>query len=177
VQRTRDLLVLLALAALAGCEGEQSDETSATTSTVKRPARIDPTADMVTAVSPSKTPGPVQLKFILGDRPQVGRPLEVEFAVLPLKPVDRVAARFSAGAGLELRHGEQMAAIENPEPGAAITHKITIVPQQDGIFFVSATVHADSPTESISRTFSIPIIAGTGAPPPAEDGSAATEKK
>jgi hypothetical protein len=166
--RTRDLLILLAVAALTGCEGEQAEQAeqpTATSRTVKRPVKTDPTADMVAAVSPSNSRGPVELKFLLGDRPQVGRPLEVDIAVLPMKEMDRVAASFQAGAGLELRQGEEMAAIEKPEPGAAISHRITIVPQRDGIFFVSATVHADSPTESITRTFSIPIIAGAGAPP------------
>jgi hypothetical protein len=175
MDRTRELLILLAAAAMAGCEGEQPEQTEAT-STVQRPVRIDPTADMVSAVSPSTAPGAVELKFALGDRPQVGRPVDVEIAVLPKKELDRVAASFRAGAGLELRQGEQMAAIQNPEPGSAISHRITVVPQQDGIFFVSATVLADSPDASITRTFSIPIIAGTGVPQ-AQEGGSTPEKK
>jgi hypothetical protein len=130
---------------------------------------------MVSAVSGATSQAPVELKFALSDRPQVGQPLEIKIAVLPVVDVDRIAASFHVGPGLELRHGEQMPAIQNPEPGSPINHKITLVPQQDGIFFVSATVHVDSPTESITRTFSFPVIAGTGAPP-VEGGSAAPDK-
>ena len=170
----RNVLILLVFAALTGCEGDQAQE-DPTGASAKRSAQRDPTADMVSAVSGATAQAPVELKFALADRPQVGQPLDVEIAVLPVSEVDRIAASFRAGPGLELRHGEQMAAIQNPEPGAAINHKLTLVPKEDGIFFVSATVHVDSPTASITRTFSIPIIAGTGVPQ-VEGGSAAPDK-
>jgi hypothetical protein len=172
---TRSVLTLLVLVALAGCEREQAHQPSADTppaGTANRPA--DSTADMVSAVSPA-TGAPVELKFSLGEKPQVGRPVDVEVAVLPVGDVDRIAASFQAGAGLALRSGEHMAAIENPESGAPINHRVTIVPEQDGIFFVSATVNVDTPTQSITRTFSIPIIAGAGVPA-VQGGSAAPDK-
>lgn len=175
VHPMRNLLILVVSAALAGCEGDQAQETSADTSTtVKRTNQRDPTADMVAAVSGATARAPVELKFALKDRPQVGRPFDVEIVVLPVSEADRIAARFSAGPGLELRQGEQMAAVQNPEPGTGISHKLTLVPQQDGIFFVSATVNVDTPTESITRTFSFPIISGTGVPA-VEGGSAAPD--
>ena len=65
-----------------------------------------------------------------------------------------------------------MPQIEHPEPGAPISHTVTIVPQRDGIFFVSATVLADSPTNSVSHLFSIPVIAGAGISAPVASGRA-----
>jgi hypothetical protein len=170
-------LLVLAIAGLWSCD--RSDESGSaaapTAATSKRAQAPDPTADMVSAVSGGNTGAPVELKFALTERPQIGRPVEVEIAVLPIGNLDRIAASFRAGAGLELRQGEQMAAIDKPESGTPISHKVTVVPQRDGIFFVSAVVQADSPTESLTRTFSIPIIAGTGVPP-VEGGSAAPDQ-
>jgi hypothetical protein len=176
MRRTRNLLIPLLAAFLGGCEGDQAQQDATETAAAARRAKqADPTADMVTAVSPATARAPVELKFLLGNRPEVGKPLDVEIAVLPVSDVDRISAIFQVGPGLELRQGGQMAVIENPEPNAAINHKITLVPLQDGIFFVSATVHVDSPTQSLTRTFSFPVIAGAGAPP-AGDGSDAPEK-
>lgn len=172
---TRNLLVLIVIASLAACEGDQAQEASAETTSAQRQRPNDPTADMVSAVSPASTRAPVELKFLLADRPQVGQPLDIEIAVVPVSDVDRISASFHPGPGLELRNGQQMAAIQNPEPNMAINHRITLVPQQDGIFFVSATVHVDSATESITRTFSFPVIAGAGVPAE-QSGSAAPAK-
>lgn len=177
MRATRHLVILLLVAALGGCEGDDAQQASAeSTAAAKRAKPRDPTADMVRAVSGARAGAPVELKFSLADRPQVGQPLDVEIAVLPVTAVNRIAASFRTGPGLELRGGEQMAAIQNPEPNVAINHKLTLVPQQDGIFFVSATVQVDSATESITRTFSFPIIAGAGVPTE-QGGSAEPENK
>jgi hypothetical protein len=160
--------VLAAFAAIvAGCDRPPDDGTPDPTATARAKLQKpkDPMADMVSAVSGSRVSEPVELKFRLPHRPEVGKPIEVEIAVLPVSPLDRVAANFSAGTGLELRSGHEMAAIANPEPNVPLPHRLTIVPERDGIFFVSAVVLADS-EQSITRTFSIPIIAGKGLPKP-----------
>ncbi|MGH8285404.1 MAG: hypothetical protein ACRETT_06520 [Steroidobacteraceae bacterium] len=153
-------------------EGEPSTS-KPSAGTVAKPAKKDPLADMVSAVSGGRASGPVELKFALAERPQVGQPLEVEIAVLPVSVLDRVAANFQVGAGLELRSGGQMPAVNKPERGVPLSHRLTIVPLRDGIFFISAVVLADSPELSLTRTFSIPIIAGQGVPQQAEGGAAA----
>jgi hypothetical protein len=163
--------VLAAFAAiLAGCDRPPEDGAAdaAATAQAKRQKPKDPLADMVSAVSGSRVSEPVELKFRLPHRPEVGKPIDVEIAVLPISPLDRIAANFTAGTGLELRSGHEMAAIANPEPNVPLPHRLTIVPERDGIFFVSAVVLADS-EQSITRTFSIPIIAGEGLPKPKDD--------
>jgi hypothetical protein len=168
--RRATLSVFAALLVLGGCDrgAEEAESPGAQrrAAQTKPEAQKDPLADMVSAVSASKTSAPVELKFALHERPQVGKPIVVEVAVLPVSDLDRVAANFQAGAGLELRSGAQMAVVTKPATGVALSHRLTIVPQRDGIFFVSATVLADSPEQSIARTFSIPIIAGQASPSP-----------
>ncbi|MGQ0835257.1 MAG: hypothetical protein ACT4O5_10110 [Gammaproteobacteria bacterium] len=166
------LAILLACGPGAG-NGEQGGANPAATTAAKPSPKKDPLADMVSAVSGGRASGTVELKFALDERPQVGEPLEVEIAVLPVSVLDRVAVHFQVGAGLELRSGGEMPAVNKPERGVPLSHRLTIVPLRDGIFFISAVVLADSPEQSLTRTFSIPIISGQGLPQQAEGGVAA----
>lgn len=159
-------LVLAAQLACSDGADEQPRAERAEQTPAKSVRQKDPLTDMVSAVSGGKGGAPVELKFSLAERPQVGQPVEIDIAVLPVSPLDRVAAHFQAGDGLVLRSGDEMNAVDRPETGVPLPHRITIVPERDGIFFVSAVVLADSPQQSISRTFSIPIIAGQGLSPP-----------
>jgi hypothetical protein len=127
-------------------------------------------ADMVSAVSAGKTSSEIDLKFALRDRPVVGEPVDIDVAVIPAHELDQIYATFNAADGLEIAKGGRMPQIQHPEPGAPISHTVTLVPQRDGIFFVSATVLADSPTDSTTHSFSIPVIAGAGFAPSAVSG-------
>lgn len=131
--------------------------------------------DMVAAVSSSKFPGNVELRFNIPQRPVIGQPTEILLSLIPSVELERLVARFQASEGLQVVSGAEMALVERPTPGVEITHKLTVVPKADGIFNITALVLTDSPTESVSRTFSIPLIAGSGfpEPPPATGGSPA----
>ncbi len=118
---------------------------------------------MVTAVSAGKGGLPVDVKFALRQRPEVGQSAELDLIVIPSAPLDRLMTSFHVEEGLTLSDGAQPSVEDRPEPGVPISHALTIVPKQDGIFYVDATVLADSGTGSIARTFTIPVIAGAGA--------------
>jgi len=126
-------------------------------------ARRGAADNMVGAVSATKGGPPVEVKFELRERPQVGQPVDVDIAVLPISPnLERVHAAFQAGDGLDLVSGGETAPIERPQDGVPIHHTLRIIPKRDGIFVVSAVVTVDSANESLSRTFTIPLIAGEG---------------
>jgi hypothetical protein len=118
--------------------------------------------DMTAAVSSAKGNARVVVKFVLRERPEVGKATQVDLALVPQMALDHVVASFFAEDGLTLKDGGETASLERPEPYAAIQRTLTIVPQRDGIFYVSATVVADVGAESVARTYSIPLIAGAG---------------
>ncbi len=120
-------------------------------------------ADMVSAVVLGKTDVPVSVQFDLRQRPEVGQPAELDLLITPSAPLERVMTSFHAGEGLTLRGGSAPAVEDRPEPGVPIRHTLTIVAQQDGIFYVDATVLADLGTGTLAHTFTIPVIAGAGA--------------
>jgi hypothetical protein len=119
--------------------------------------------DMVAAVSAGKTELPVDVRFALRQRPELGQPIKLDVQVTPSAPLVRLIASFHAEDGLTLGDGVQQIVRDRPDPGVPIVHTLTLVPRQDGIFYVNATVLTDSGSESIGRTFTIPVIAGAGA--------------
>jgi hypothetical protein len=124
-----------------------------------------PTADMVAGVSPSKAGPPVALKFELRQPPQAGQLLDVDVAILPSAPaINRISGKFQGGEGLSLIEGADLPAIDKPVAGSVIRHVVRVLPKQDGIFTVSATVLVDLADDSMTRTYSIPVIVGEGLP-------------
>jgi hypothetical protein len=118
---------------------------------------------MVAAVSKGKGGPPVGLKFELRQAPQVGQAVDVDIAVLPDAPaITRINGKFQAGEGLELIDGAQLEQVEKPAAGSVIRHVVRVMPKQDGIFTVTATLSVDLADDSISRVFSIPVIVGDG---------------
>ncbi len=128
-----------------------------------RPPAFD--RDMVAAVSGGTgNDMPVKVRFALRDRPEIGKSATLDLEVVPSAQLDRLVAVFHAQDGLSVSAGAQPAQSDHPEPGIPIAHELTIVPQRDGIFYLDATVLVDFGNESVARTFTIPVIAGSGAP-------------
>jgi hypothetical protein len=119
-------------------------------------------ADMVSAVTQGKSFGDISLKFDLRGRPVVGEPVDIDLAIIPAHEVDSLSATFQPGEGLDVAKGGKTPEISHPQVGVPISHTLTVVPQRDGVFYVNAVVVADSASQSVSRTFSIPLIAGNG---------------
>jgi hypothetical protein len=121
-------------------------------------------ADMVAAVGNGRASVPVQVRFALRQRPEVGKPVELDVELTPSAPVDRIITSFHADDGLTLRDGAAAQQTDRPELGVPLSRALTIVARRDGIFYVDANVVADAGPDSSSRTFTIPIIAGAGTP-------------
>jgi hypothetical protein len=163
--------MMAGLGLLAGCgssSGSGHDPATAKskkthTAQVSADPAERPVADMVAGVSPSKAGPPVSLKFELREPPQAGQMLDVDIAVLPGSPaINRLYGKFQGGEGLQVVDGGELPAIDKPAMGSVVRHVVRVLPKQDGIFTVSATVSVDLADDSISRTYSIPVIVGDG---------------
>ena len=166
------MAVAALLLALYGC-GSSKESTDAgnskkSASTVKKhvldPGSLSP-ADMVAAVSAGKGGPPVGLKFELRSPPQAGQLLDLDFAILPdAQSIERINAKFQGSDGLELVDGGDLAAVDKPAQGSVIRHVVRVLAKQDGIYTVTAAVSVDLASDSITRTFTIPVIVGEGLP-------------
>lgn len=128
---------------------------------------VDPAAKalagMVEAVGPSGTQPPVELRFSILDRPQVGQDDEVDYALIPQVPgLETIRVVFGSLNGLKVvNHGPALAAIK-PASGVPILGSVTVRPVKAGLFTLTAAVAVQSPGESVVWPFNIPVIAGEG---------------
>jgi hypothetical protein len=156
---------------LAGCGSGDQPSGTATAGGSKAPRKAkspaqkpdDDIADMVAAVSATKPGPPVELKFALPARPEVGQVVELDVALVPRGPVpDSVSASFQIAEGMEIVDGSQLEHVGKLEDGTPIRHVVKIRPKRDGIFALTAVVSWVQSNQDWSRTFSIPVIAGEG---------------
>jgi hypothetical protein len=159
-------VVLLGL--LAGCDyfaggHSHAAKPAAKAATHTVAASVDPAdADLVTAVRADKGSASIELKFALRQHPQVGQPAQIDVTLIPAPGIERLSVSFRAEDGLELRESERLPLIERPEARVPIRHALTVVPARDGLYAIVVTVLTDTATDSVARSFTIPVIAGTG---------------
>jgi len=131
------------------------------------PPPVDPAAkalaSMVEAVGLSGATAPVDLRFTIRDRPQIGQEDEIDYAIIPQSPgMDTIRLVFGSLDGLQVvSHGPTLAAIK-PAAGVPIFGSVTVRPLKAGLFTLRAAVAVESPTQSVVWPFSIPVIAGEG---------------
>ena len=130
-------------------------------------APVDPAAramaGMVEAVGPSGAQAPVELRFSIRNRPQVGQDDEVDYALIPqAQGLETIRLVFGALNGLQVvSHGPALAAIK-PATGVPIFGSVTVRPVETGLFTLTAAVAVETPSQSVVWPFIIPVIAGEG---------------
>jgi hypothetical protein len=156
--------------ALLGCDGggEATQGGAAPSAAAKKAASAQAklATTMVSAVSSGGGTVPVDVKFELLQRPEVGQAASIAFAFIPVAPLDRLYARFQPDDSLEVVSGSQTEQFARPAVGEPVPHTLVVRPKRDGVFAVQVTVLMDSETESLSRVFSVPLIAGSGVAEP-----------
>jgi hypothetical protein len=160
----RGLGWLLVLACLVACE-RAPDAAPAAAPAASTPRKAPLSPDMVSAVSGSKGSASVDLKFALGSRPEPGRPLDIEIAVIPSDAAATIRLIVQNSDGLAITAGQEMIIPRGSEPGVPLAHRVTIVPARDGVFSLSAVALIDTDKSSLTRTFAIPVIVGEGVTP------------
>ena len=159
-----------AMGLLAGCGYFGSSQTTP----AARPAPkthaqpTDPAAQalagMVEAVGPSGAQAPIELRFSIHDRPEVGQDDEVDYALIPhAAGLETIRIAFGALNGLQVvSHGPALAAIK-PASGVPIFGSVTVRPVKAGLITLTAAVAVESSSsDSVVWPFTIPVIAGEG---------------
>jgi len=119
---------------------------------------LDP--NMVAGVSQAGSEPPIGLKFLITERPQVGLPLQIELALIPSpdSAISHIHCSLQTGEGLQLQSARTFE-INEPQAGVALKQDVTVVPQQEGVLSLSATLLIDLDNGSVARTYTIPLIA------------------
>lgn len=158
---------------LAACGGGAPDKPAKPKggASAAAPKAANVTDNMVAAVSAGKSATVVGVYFTLGGSPTVGSALPIDIAILPHEDFSSLRARFdSAGGGLTLVSGDNLAPLADLKAEKPIEHKVTFMPQKAGVFMVTANVETVGTEGTVSRIFSIPVIVAPagGSEAPAE---------
>jgi hypothetical protein len=180
-QFVSSVIVLGALAcAVAGCGGDADPGVAAPAMPAQStqagakspPGDIDEaTRSMVSGVAPGRAADAlVDLKFELKSRPEIGKPVAIDIALLPKVTSDVMDVTYLANEGLTVQTSTLPSRYEHVQPGSVYRHQATVVPQNNGVFSLSAIVMVQTEAGDVTRTFSIPVVVGA---PPDEASSAA----
>jgi hypothetical protein len=122
-------------------------------------------AGMVDAVGPSRSHAPINVKFAIRARPQVGQNVEIDYAVIPEVPgLQSLRVGFGSLKGLTVvSHDSPVAAIK-PASGVPIFGSVAVRPDTAGLFTLTAAVAVESADRTVIWDFSIPVIAEQGGP-------------
>jgi hypothetical protein len=123
-------------------------------------AANDKTANMATAVADSKTTAPIDLKYDVLAKPDIGQPFEIELAFVPQVAADMLEVEVNDAPGLVIV-GERAASFAPVASGEIYTHKILLRGDNAGLFYVSVIAKVSTKVQSESRAFSIPVVIGT----------------
>ena len=169
-------LLGLMLIGLAGCGSDNAPESAdgsapASPKPVARPAD-DATAQMARAVGSGKPGAAVDIRYDFKGKPAVGTPMDLEIAIIPSVGVDAMDAKISGMDGVGVT-GAQMLNFAEVDSGKAYTHRVTLLPERAGVFYVTVTVTTQIGNSSLGRTYSIPFVVGdvhaAQKPAPAKD--------
>jgi hypothetical protein len=182
MNHVRHLFCLAAIATLAGCGSEPDQSSQTTTEDKPKPsasapaaAPADPTEKMARAVGTGKPGAAVDIKYEFASRPEVGRPVELNVALIPSAGVDSMDVTFGGMDGITLA-GSLMQSFSEVRAGEPHSHALSVLPDRNGVFYISASVSTQIGGASLTRAFSIPFVVGSApvqqkTAPPATDAS------
>ncbi|MGH2928987.1 MAG: hypothetical protein ACRDL8_12350, partial [Solirubrobacteraceae bacterium] len=161
------LPAVLGLLAACGSRGSPLHPPAHAPSKASPASLADPAAKalagMVDAVGPSRSQAPVDLKFAIRERPQVGQDDEIDYAVVPVVPgLEAIRLVFGSVSGLKVANQAPPLVAVKPASGVPIFGSVTVRPLQSGLYTLTAVVAVQSPGQSVVWPFWIPVIAGEG---------------
>jgi hypothetical protein len=166
---TRNTLLMLALAvSLAACGSGKEGGAGAGSHVAKK--AVSPAEQLarslvsgVTQTKPGSAPLPVQVKFALQAKPEPAQPLDVTISIVPTAGnLDRVFGKVEGEEGLELVSSGELEGADRPVENTPIERTVKVLPKQDGIYTLTATVSVDMGGSISSQTYVFPVIAGSG---------------
>ena len=156
----RALVLAMMAGVLASACNDPPPPTPSGAASSKPPAKPEGLVppNMVSAVSASKTSSLISVHFRLEAPPMVGKPLDVEIAVIPHRAFNSLHALFETPDSVILAIGDRFDAPGDVKAETVLSHKLVVQPTQEGVFLITAAVESESEEGTITRIYSIPVI-------------------
>jgi hypothetical protein len=155
------LAICLSIAglALAACGSDPDPATGAGAPKPAKPASADPLAVMAHAVGNGKPGAAVIIRYEFSAKPAVGTPMELNVVFVPQAGVDSLDIMVSGMDGVTLS-GPLTASFPDVVPSKPYTHKVSVLPDRAGVFYLSVVATTQIGYSNLSRTFAIPFSVG-----------------
>jgi hypothetical protein len=168
---------LLAGTLLTGCGGSDGDkeaaqaakaakrakaeanEGTATTAASAPASAAEKQSRLADAVVDSKTTAPVDMKYDLLARPELGVPFEVELTFAPRLPADAIEVEINEAPGLTIV-GEKAAKFAPVEAGQTYTSKVLVRGDKPGLYYVGVVAKMQTQVQTETRAFAVPVVIG-----------------
>jgi hypothetical protein len=151
------------LVLLGACNSDPEPQAAAPAPMRAKPtvaaAPKDETASFAKAVSDGKPGAAVNIRYEFSGKPTVGTPTELDVAFIPSAGVDSLEATLSGMEGINLA-GPLTASFTSVESGKPYRHKLSVLPERAGVFYITASVNTQIGGSKLNRTFSIPFVVG-----------------
>jgi hypothetical protein len=166
---SRVLAVVALVAVLAAC-GRGEEETTATPASppaadgkaadaAAAPAESPDDKRMANAVATGKVAAPVDLKYDVLAKPDVGQPFEIELALLPRLAADALEVEVTGIPGLTVVSGGA-SRFEGVTAGERYVAKVLVQADAQGIYYANIVAKMITPAQTEARTFSVPVVVG-----------------
>lgn len=163
---TRAVAAFVLIAALTGCGGNDDEKSAAGEGAVGKPVQDAAVAAeaandkrMANAVATSKLGAPVDLRYDLLARPDVGVPVEVELELAPRLAADAIELEVTGIPGLTIVTGEA-ARFDGIVAGEKYVAKVTVQADAPGIYYANVLARMITQVQTEVRAFSVPVIVG-----------------
>jgi hypothetical protein len=163
---SRVLAVVALAAVLAACgRGEEQAVTPAPSATPDggaagaAPVEAPEDKRLANAVPTGKTAAPVDLKYDVLAKPQVGQPFEIELALSPRLAADALEIEVTGIPGLAIVSGG-VAKFEGVSSGDRHVARVLVRADAAGIYYANVVARMITQSRSEARTFSVPVVVG-----------------
>jgi len=145
---------------LGACSSEpEPDPAAAPPPTKAMAAPADETSTFAKAVGDGKPGAAVTIRYEFSGKPAAGTATELDVAFIPNAGVDSLEATLSGMEGITLA-GVQTASFSAVESGKVYRHKLSVLPDRSGVYYITVSVNTQIAGSSLARTFSIPFVVG-----------------
>lgn len=178
MKRLSQLLLCISMASqLAACGSDTDPQAAAPAPPSPKPVAAatppaDETATFAKAVGDGKPGAAVSIRYEFAGKPSVGTPTDLDVALIPSVGVDSMNAKLTGMDGITLS-GNLDVSFNAVEAGKPYRHKVAVLPDHTGVFYITVAVNTQIAGSSIGRSFSIPFVVGQPVtqqkPTPAKD--------
>lgn len=163
IRSTRWMLCVSLATLLAACGSDPEPQAAIPAPQPQKPTVATPPADetatFARAVGDGKPGAAVNIRYEFAGKPAAGTPTELDVALIPSVGVDSMEATFAGMEGITLA-GDLKVTFNTVDAGKPYRHKISVLPDSTGVFYVTVSVSTQIAGSSVGRSFSIPFVVG-----------------